>query len=310
MSGTAFAVISYLAAAFYRLASESAWEAAKDYFLDRSVLLKLRNTPACSTLNSGDNMWSYILGPFISIFPKRWRELLPFSANVQWGPATVISGLAESLVALIGLSYWYSHAMTTWVGRGVETALSGKVGPGVTPQEIGSVALVVWASHPLTWLLGYAGVEGTIRSCAAAFTDNTLGTLPLFLLDKAVFGAFLRRAPEGMRTTDGSSNNLSSFVGAIRARMLVAKLPLVSDELCFRRSPSQEILEIHACRRKEDWTPPRVVRYQDSYYRLEADSLGAAPRPFRYVLRRLPAGVPGRTVLLYSPRDPIIREQR
>jgi hypothetical protein len=253
-------------------------------------------------------MWTYVLGPFISIFPKRWRELLPFSANVRWGPAPVISGLAESVMALIGLSYWYSHAMTTWVGRGVETALSGKLGPGVTPQEIGSVALAVWATHPLTWLLGYVGVEGVVRTFAA-FTDSTLGTLPLFLLDKAVFGAFRRRAPEGMRATDGS-NNLSSFAGAIRERMLVAKLPLVSDELCFRRSASEEILEIHACRRKEDWAPPRTVRYQDSYYRLEADSLGKAPRPFHYILRRLPAGVPGRTVLLYSPSDAVIREQR
>ncbi len=251
-------------------------------------------------------MWTFLFGPLISIFPKRWREALPFSTRVRWGPATVISGLAESVIALIALSYWYMYAMTAWVERGVDSALSGKMGPGVTDQAIGSVALVIWATHPLTLLLGYAGIEGAIRLCAAAFSGNILGTLPLFLLDKVFVTVFRRRGTKNLNAA--ASFNNSSLVGAVRERMLAARLPIVSDELCFRRSASEEILEIHAARRKQDWTPPRVVRYQDSYYRLESDSLGPAPRPFHYMLRRLPAGVPGRTVLLYSPLDAVIRE--
>jgi hypothetical protein len=255
-------------------------------------------------------VWTYLFGPFLSILPKRWLKVLPFAEKVRWGRAAAISGLAESIAALIGLSEWYSHAMTTWVGRAVETAFSGKLGPGVTPEQIGSVALVVWVSHPLTLLLGYAGVEGAVRFCAGAFTENALAILPFFVLDKIVLGPFTRRAPAAIGSNGRTSNNRSSFVGAIRERAFATTLPLVSDELCFKRGPSNETLEISACRKKDQWTPPRVVRYQDSYYRLEADSLGAAPRPFRYVLRRLPAGVPGRTVLQYSPGDPIIKDQR
>ena len=82
----------------------------------------------------------------------------------------------------------------------------------------------------------------------------------------------------------------------------------MSDELCFRKSALENILEIRASRRKQDWTPPRIVRYQDSYYRLEADSIGPPPRPFLYTLRRLPVGVPGRTVLLYAPFDVVIKD--
>src|ERR1700730_8847799 len=215
-------------------------------------------------------MWTFLLGPFISIFPKRWREALPFYTFVRWGPATVISGLAESVIALVALSYWYMYAMTAWVSRGVESALSGKMGPGVTDQAIGSVALVIWATHPLTLLLGYAGIEGAIRLCAAAFSDNILGTLPLFLIDKIFVTVFSRRGPKNLNAT-GSPNN-SSLLGAVRDRALVARLPTVSDELCFRKTATEEILEIHACRRKVDWNPPKVVRYQDAYYRLEADS--------------------------------------
>jgi len=251
-------------------------------------------------------MLTYILGPFVSILPRRWRELLPFSMSVQWKPATAISGLSESVLALIALSYWYSYAMTAWVGRAVDSALEGKLGPGVTPQQIGTVALAVWATHPLTLFLGYLGLEGAIRLCAAAFSDNILGIFPLFLFDKVFVAPFRRLGPKNRNAADDSRNN-SSLVSAIRERVLAARLPIVSDELCFRRDASEEILEIRASRRKEDWTPPRVVCYQESYYRLEADSLGPAPRPFHYVLRRLPAGVPGRTVLLYSPSDAVIK---
>jgi hypothetical protein len=258
-------------------------------------------------------MWTYLLGPFLSIFPKRWREALPFSRYVRWARATAISGLAESAAALTALSYWYTEAMTTWVGRGVDVALngalSGKSGPEMRPQDIGAVALIVWASHPLTWLLAYAGIEGALR-VGAALTGVGLGTLPFFLVDQVFVLLFGRRQSELMEEAGSSANNLSSVGGAIRERIASARLSSSSDELSFKRSGGEEILEIYASRRKEGWDPPRTVRYADTYYRLEAASMTRGPRPFHYTLRRLPAGVPGRTVLLYSPVDVVIREGR
>ncbi len=147
-------------------------------------------------------MLTYILGPFVSILPRRWRELLPFSMSVQWKPATAISGLSESVLALIALSYWYSYAMTAWVGRAVDSALEGKSGPGVTPQQIGTVALAVWATHPLTLFLGYLGLEGAIRLCAAAFSGNILGIFPLFLFDKVFVAPFRRLGPKNRNAAD------------------------------------------------------------------------------------------------------------
>jgi len=179
------------------------------------------------------------------------------------------------------------------------------MGPGVTDQAIGSVALDIWATYPLTLLLGYAGLEGAIRLCSAAFAGNALGILPLFLLDKVFVTVFRRRGPKNMNAAGNSS-----LLGALREKALTAGVRVVSDELLFKTSATENILEIRASSRKQDWIPPRIVRYQDTYYRLEADSLGSAPRPFLYILRRLPAGVPGRTVLLYSPSDAITSEQR
>jgi len=51
------------------------------------------------------------------------------------------------------------------------------------------------------------------------------------------------------------------------------------------------------------------VRVDETYYRLEASAVekGAA-RPFRYRLRRLEAGVPGRGVLLYKSSEAIVKK--
>ena len=250
-------------------------------------------------------MWTYLFGPFFALFPRPWRESLPFKEEVRWARATAISGLAEASLALAALMYWYSYSMTTWVGNGTAVALSGKMGTEVRIQDIGGAALIVWAMHPITWLIGIAGLEGAVRLCAGAFSGNSCGILPLFLADMIVFGPFRRR--QGVSSdVAGVRSNAWSYAGAIRDRMRESRLPEVPDELCFTKSESVEMLEIRACRRKQDWTPPRVVRYLDRYYRLEGDSRASGARPFRYRLRRLVAGVPGRTVLFYAPANAVV----
>jgi hypothetical protein len=82
-----------------------------------------------------------------------------------------------------------------------------------------------------------------------------------------------------------------------------ARVPVSADEITLRKEGSEEILEIRASRKKTDWDPPRVVRFEDSYYRLEDCGKCAGARPFRYTLRRLSAGVMGRKVLLYQAPD-------
>jgi hypothetical protein len=258
-----------------------------------------KSTPHRAVVNCTPTaLWTYLLGPIFAICPLPWRISLPFARKVQWKRATAISGLAEAVPALVALMHCYSCAMSTWVGNGVGVALSGKMGPKVRIQDINGAALLVWWTHPITWLLAYFGLEGAIRLCAGAFGDHSFGILPLLLADKIVISPFRRRKPVAM---DAAST------GAIRERVRIARFPEVPDELCFTKSESGEILEICAYRRKQDWTPPRVVRYLERYYRLETDSSEHGTRPFRYRLCRSAGGVPGRTVLLYAPPDAIIR---
>ena len=112
--------------------------------------------------------------------------MLPAGSAVEWRRATVLSGFGEAVIALIALMYWYSYYMTLMVDHGLDAAITGKLPTGVTDHEIGFTALVIWATHPLTWLLAYAGVEGNVRLVGAAFTETNLGILPLLVVDKLI----------------------------------------------------------------------------------------------------------------------------
>jgi hypothetical protein len=252
-------------------------------------------------------MLSYTLGPFLAFLPRRWRESLPFLASIDSKPAELLSGILECVVALIALVYWYSYSVTHWAADAVFSAIQN--GAEIDPKAIGFAGLAVMFLHPLTWLIAYFGFEGIVRLCAA-FTDTTLGVLPLFLADK-IYLQFVRGGnPLTVGTDNFSQNHLASGFRAVRERALMAALPLIPDELHFATRGSDQILEIRSCRAKPDWTPPRVVRHEDRYYQLEACSQGSASRPFIYVLRKLSAGVPGRTVLVYSPEQTPVRAER
>ena len=98
-------------------------------------------------------------------------------------------------------------------------------------------------------------------------------------------------------------------MAVIRDKVITAALPQVPDELSFLENSAGEFLEIRACRAKVEWIPPKIVCYERSYYRLEAHSRGRAPRPFVYVLLKLSAGVPGRSVLQYQPAGILVNKR-
>ena len=134
-------------------------------------------------------MWTYLLGPFLSLLPRRWRQALPFFQSVNWRPAAILSGMAESVIALVALMYWYWFSMSTWISRLLDLALVGKTAPGTTDHHIATAALLVWSTHPVTWGIAFFGLEGMARVCAA-FTDTILGTFPLYLLEKIFSDGF------------------------------------------------------------------------------------------------------------------------
>ena len=257
----------------------------------------------------GQVMWTYLLGPFLALLPRRLRNASPFSKAVRWRPAAILSGLAESMSALSVLMAWYYYSMSTTLSHLADLALSGKTAPTTTDYDLGTAALLIWSTHPLTWAIVFFGIEGIVRTCAG-FTDTVLGIFPLYFVEKVYATVFRRRESKTPYAADFSRSHVSSYVGAIRDKVVTVRPSNLADELRIMKNVSEEFLEIRASQEKPEWTPPRTVRIEDRYYRLEESLRGPGPRPFIYKLRRLPKGVPGRTVLIYSPAEEPVKASR
>jgi hypothetical protein len=250
-------------------------------------------------------VFTYLAGPLAALLPARWRNALPFAGLIQWNRAATVSGMLQIAAAILALANWYQYTMYPIVDHGVDLALQGKLAAGTTDQQIGAAAYMVFLFHQLTWLLIYFLLEGAVRLCGAAFSENVLGTLPLALIDRALSLVTGRTAPKPEYPVE---RNAQSFAGAVRERAILSRLKQVPDELHFATDQTQELLEIWASRRKDDWIAPKVVRVDEQYYRLEENLVESGPRPFRYRLRRLERGVPGRNVLLYKTDNALVKQ--
>ena len=242
-------------------------------------------------------LWTYVLGPVLALLPHRWRKAIDPDWQLPWIPATIVSGTVEALAALIGLIYWYFYSVSGWAQQAIYSTIQAHPEAAIREDTVGFAALTLMALHPLTWVLVWFCVEGIVRALGAGFAGNDNGSTAFWALDRV----FLLFGPRG-----NVGNDASSFVDALRDKFILSRGPVVPDEICVSMDGSEEWMEIRSCRPKQDWDPPRVVRYEGAFYRLETSSKGRVPRPFHFCLRKLTAGVPGRTVLEYSPDLPPI----
>jgi hypothetical protein len=212
-------------------------------------------------------VWTILLGPFLSFFPQRWRDKWFSHHPIAWRPATIISGILQFLFAPLLLLLWTTSEVCS---------LERSLGFGCGGGETQTFSLVLAAMNPITWLMIYLVFEGFGRAFAAAMLGETPGTLVLAAPD-LVYCYFKKRE---MR----SEPQLSDLV--------------TQDDL---RSDWQ--LKIESAGPKRDWQAGRLLRYGDRYYRIEACCDSGGPRPSIYLLRRLPMGVPSRSVIIYSPLE-------
>jgi hypothetical protein len=242
-------------------------------------------------------MFFNVLGPVLALLPERWRKTRLgglAGVPVNWPRAALISGIVEGLVCLCALVVWYFLFIPRAAGVQAELAAgalqgrdapAGMSGAGLS-FAMGLAALTAFATHPLSWALSYFCLEGVLRACAAGLTDETCGTLPLALVDRAI-AAFQRRAYE-------------------------ARVPLVADEVT-RSDPADAgqpwDLKVAACRPKLTWKYPLTIAYEGEFFQVvgEAAKVGARPRqvgarPHVYLLRRPPRGEAYRGVEQYDPQ--------
>jgi hypothetical protein len=245
-------------------------------------------------------MWRLALGTLLSVLPARWRQGYGLPGAIRWERATVLSGAIEMVAALALEVVWYSHSVTTWARVALESALEKAPPVEASPEALGLTAFGILTLHPLTWLIGYFAIEGAVRLLAAVAAEQSYGTAPLAIADW-IFGKVTGREAEGDALyTPTGKQHLQSMAEAVKDQIAFKRLPELADEIREWNEGSEEFLEIRASRPKAEWNPPRVVRVDEKYFRLENAERGTAPRPFVFRLRRLPAGVPGRTVIVYE----------
>ena len=67
-------------------------------------------------------MWKVVPGIPLSLLPRRWRAVSPIpEESVPWVSAAILSGILESIFAVVALVYWYSHSVTTWAAQALDS---------------------------------------------------------------------------------------------------------------------------------------------------------------------------------------------
>lgn len=133
------------------------------------------------------------------------------------------------------------------------------------------------ASNSLLWIGMYLLTDGAWRTSIAVFNGDAAGTVVLELLDEA------------------------RVVGWRRAWIL--RHPAMADAITVDDARTEWQLKIESSRAKKDWDATRMILYGEHYYRIESCAQIDGARPFIYLLRSLPAGVPSLRVLRYAPNE-------
>lgn len=187
---------------------------------------------------------SFLLSIFLSLLPRRYRVRLSVYAGMDLRNGALVSGVIEGLVCLVIFIGRYLGFIQAKVGAMVEQAIAkGQEGVLAVPAVqygMGYVSMVEYFLHPLTWVLLYFAVEGTVRAVAAATTEETIGTLPLHILAWA-----------------------DERVGEWRMERALG--PRVADIVEAVYSPDYD-LRIFTCRPKPAWDRLMTVEYEDVYY--------------------------------------------
>jgi hypothetical protein len=127
----------------------------------------------------------------------------------------------------------------------------------------------------LLWIGMYLLTDGAWRTGTAVFNGDAAGTVFLELVSE------------------------SSVVGWRSAWMW--RHPPVPDAVTVDDNREQWQLKIESSRAKKDWEVSRLILHGERYYRIESCAQIEGARPFIYLLRSLPAGVPTLRVLRYPP---------
>lgn len=218
-------------------------------------------------------MRRFFAGLILVLVPEGWRKGSSLEDCINWREAAVVSGLLQGIAALTAYVYWYVYSAGHWAHYAIAAAQRAHPDLNVGSGTLGSLAFVVIALHPVTWLLWYFAIEGLMRTLNARARMETKATLPLRLVDRA-----MHIAKHGEWDT-----------------------PPLRDEVT--RGEGNWNLKIASRKAKSQWKYPLAIRYAGEFFRVESEEhlAGTCGRSHIYLLRRLPANEIIRGLEDYDP---------
>jgi hypothetical protein len=228
------------------------------------------------------SVWTtYLLGPFYVLLPRPWRALVYRGSQQLLARAAFISGILECLVSAFALTFWYL-AFSNMLGDGsLHSVLPAVRASSFSWEIVAQASFSSFLVHPVTCLILYFGLEGMARALTALASNETMGTLPFWALEK--------------------------IYRVIKTGRRLMQIPLVPDEITGGGSFE---LQIASCRRRDDWKYPFTIRYGGAYFQVIAEKfISAGPRPHIYSFQRLPAGEIASGLQEYDPKDVLTPEE-
>jgi hypothetical protein len=195
----------------------------------------------------------------LSYCPASVRRTSPPESSLTTLRAATWGGLAQLLLAglalILGLKRYFA-----WRAHGMAAQIAGS-------NETGQAILVVVVAleyflHPLSLLLLYLAVEGSIRFVGGLIASEIVPSLAVSLFFK-----------------------ISSSFSRSRARRSAP--PRVSDLL--EHLPEGRI-RIASSEKKTGWNASLTIGLSGQWFEVEREEPGSLPRSFVYILRPVPAG--------------------
>ena len=231
----------------------------------------------------------FLAATLVVLLPRQWRRHWPWGSDESLRVAAIFSGLAQAAVSLLTVIIRYLTFFQWRIGTIGDAALkrpAGDAALGSVAVQFGSgfVTMFEYALQPLTLLLVYFTIEGTIRILAAWIGSECVGTMPLYLV----------------------AWGLDHGKAAWHERQLGPRVPdLVQD--CEGISYDLCIL---SCRPKPGWNRSMTIEYNGEFYELHDEKSGGPPRPHLYRLRKLTPGKVIRGLHRYDPLEALTEKQR
>lgn len=224
-----------------------------------------------------------------ALLPRQYRSRWAWASEANLQGASIFSGLAEAAICLALIILRYFVFFQWRMGTIADAALKRPGGDQMLASEAvqygaGFTVLAEYTFRPLTLLLIYFTIEGTVRLFAALVGDECVGTMPLHLV---VWGQDCARK-------------------VWREHQLPPRVP---DEVQLCKGISYDLC-IASCRPKPGWDRLMTIEYNDELYELFDEKKGTAARPYLYLLRKLTPGRIIRGLHHYHPDEALTEKQR